>query len=441
MLRLFFFVGVLGLSTACVEPTFTALEPDNPDALEEIPEAPETVPRDDATESPYDPPAADPTSEHDEPEIVDEPEEPEEPEIVDEPEEPEEPEVIEPEEPEEPEIVEPEEPELPEEPDVDEPEEPACPVGVTCVDDLPATYSGNTTGSPSLWDSYACSPGTDESGPEDLYEIVLPTDGFLAVTLSGVPSGVDVDVHLLSDVDSNACIDRGHWEAASLLPAGTYYVAIDSWVDSSGVVYDGAYTVRFQHTPYDAYASTGLSPLVMQRSLTAFDTAWHAGDTSRLIYTVADFDLPSTQRRLWTFDLATGTLLFNEHVAHGSNSSDPSNPSMVAVMSNTNGSHQSSVGLMRTAETYQGSNGYSMRLDGLESGFNNAVRGRAIVFHKATYATASFAAANGYLGRSWGCPAVDPAINAALIDTIKNGTLYMSHFSGDTSWLTTSSYL
>ena len=428
MMRLFFLAGSVGLLVACVDPSFTALEPDNPDALEDIPAAPEAPSRDEATSSPYDePPRGADTEEPEEP-AVEEPEEPD----VEEP-------VVEEPEPEEPVVEEPE----PEEPVVEEPEPPVggCPAGVTCIDSLPATVSGNTTGSASLWDSYGCAPGTDESGPEDLYEIVLPSDGFLAITLSGLPSGVDVDVHLLSDVDSDACIDRGHWEAASLLPAGTYYVAVDSWVDSGGGVHDGAYTVRFQHTPYDALQGSGLDPLVMQRALTAFDTAWHAGETSRLLYTVADFDLPSTQPRLWTFDLATGSLLYNVHVAHGSNSSSASDPAMVAAMSNTNGSHMSSVGLMRTAETYQGSNGYSMRLDGLESGFNDAVRPRAIVFHQATYATASFASSNGYLGRSWGCPAVDPAINAALIDTIKNGTLYMSHFSGDSSWLASSSYL
>ncbi|MCA9566911.1 MAG: murein L,D-transpeptidase catalytic domain family protein, partial [Myxococcales bacterium] len=150
---------------------------------------------------------------------------------------------------------------------------------------------------------------------------------------------------------------------------------------------------------------------------------------------------PSTQPRMWTFSLATGDLLFHELVAHGSNSSAPGNPAMVGAMSNINGSHMSSLGLMRTAETYQGSNGYSLRIDGFEPGFNDAVRPRAIVFHAADYATASFAASNGYLGRSWGCPAVDPAVATALIDTIKNGTLYMSHFSGDSAWVSGSSYL
>lgn len=315
-----------------------------------------------------------------------------------------------------------------------------CPANTLCIDSLPFVDHASTVGAPANLDNYACAPDTDESGPERMYQLELTEPGFLAVTLFGLPDGVDVDVHLLTSPDPDSCIDRGHWDAASLLEPGTYTVVIDSWVSSAGTVHDGAYSVRFHHTPYDAFAGDGLDPLVLERALTAFDTAWAGGETGKLTYTVADFDLPSTEPRLWTFSLANGDLLFNELVAHGSNSSDPSNPALVAAMSNVNGSHMSSLGLMRTAETYWGSNGYSMRLDGLELGYNHLVRPRAIVMHQASYATQSFANANGYLGRSWGCPAVDPQINASLIDTIKHGSLYFSHFS-DPGWLAGSDYL
>ncbi len=191
---------------------------------------------------------------------------------------------------------------------------------------------------------------------------------------------------------------------------------------------------------FDDFADHVLRPHVMEDALTIFGSAWDWDETSRLIYTIADFSLPSYEPRLWTIDLANGDLLFYDHVTHGSGGQDPNDASMVAQMSNTNGSHMSSVGLMRTAETYYGSKGYSMRLDGLEAGFNDAVRPRAIVFHEATYATDAFVAQNGYLGRSWGCPAVDPAINADLIDTIKDGTLYLSYLD-QSGWLNDSGYL
>jgi hypothetical protein len=95
---------------------------------------------------------------------------------------------------------------------------------------------------------------------------------------------------------------------------------------------------------------------------------------------------------------------------------------------------------MRAAETYYGAHGYSMRLDGLEPGFNDAVRPRAIVVHGADYATESFVNTYGYLGQSWGCPAVATAVTADLIDAMTGGGLFMSFFD-DPAWLGGSSYL
>lgn len=443
MSRLLVLAAIFGVCLACDSPEFSSLEPDNIDSLDEIPPPPPPTSRDDAEDSPYDPPE----DERDNEEPEDEP-----------PEEPEDEDPVTPA-PVTPPPVTPPAPTPwtwptppPVTPPAPTPPAPTptpttppvtpggCPSGVTCVASLPAVETGTTTGGTVQYDGYSCSPGVDESGPERVYQVDLPSDGFLAATLSGVTGDVDVDVHLLTDLAANSCIDRGHWDAAGLLPAGRYYVVVDSWVDGSGVSHDGSYTVRFQHTAYDHLLADGLSTLAMQRSLTAFDTAWRAEETSSLTYTIADFTMPSNQRRLWTFSLATGEVLFNLHVAHGSGGANASSGSSTAVMSNTNGSHQSSVGLMRAAETYTGSKGYSMRLDGLETGFNERVRPRAIVVHQATYAAASFAASNGYLGRSWGCPAVDPAVSRDLIDTIKNGSLYMSYFD-DSSWLNQSTYL
>ena len=103
-------------------------------------------------------------------------------------------------------------------------------------------------------------------------------------------------------------------------------------------------------------------------------------------------------------------------------------------------SKQSNLGLLKTAETYQGKHGYSLRLDGLEAGYNDNARARAIVVHGASYATQSFVDAHGRLGRSWGCPAVDSAISRRLIDTIKGGSLLFGYFP-DTDWEDGSRYL
>ena len=115
-----------------------------------------------------------------------------------------------------------------------------------------------------------------------------------------------------------------------------------------------------------------------------------------------DYSLPSTQPRLWVFDVARGRLLYQELVAHGRNTGEQ----LAERFSNVEGSKMSSLGLFQTAETYYGSNGYSLRLRGLDAGFNDNALARAIVMHGAPYVSEAIAERLGRLGRSWGCPAV-----------------------------------
>lgn len=145
---------------------------------------------------------------------------------------------------------------------------------------------------------------------------------------------------------------------------------------------------------------------------------------------VIDYTRPSTQRRLWIFDLASGRLLFSEYVAHGRGSGD----NFAAVFSNVDGSHASSLGLFETAETYVGGNGYSLRLDGLEPGFNDRARDRAIVMHGAWYVDPILAQRQGRLGRSYGCPAVRQAVARPVIDALKSGQLLFAYYP-DATWL------
>ena len=144
-------------------------------------------------------------------------------------------------------------------------------------------------------------------------------------------------------------------------------------------------------------------------------------DATRL--TVIDYSKPSVEPRLWVFDLATDTLLFEEHVAHGRNSGG----NMTTAWSNDDGSYQTSLGLFLTNETYEGSNGYSLRLDGLDPGFNDRARDRAIVIHGAWYVDPAQGAKQGRLGRSLGCPALRNAVAKPLIDAIKGGNFVFSY--------------
>jgi hypothetical protein len=88
----------------------------------------------------------------------------------------------------------------------------------------------------------------------------------------------------------------------------------------------------------------------------------------------------------------------------------------------------SSIGLFKTLQPYYGSNGYSLRLSGLDPGFNDNALARAIVMHGAPYVSEALIKAQGRLGRSLGCPAVRPEVAHALIDEIKDGgVLYVWH--------------
>lgn len=136
------------------------------------------------------------------------------------------------------------------------------------------------------------------------------------------------------------------------------------------------------------------------------------------IVSIIDFSKPSTEKRLFIIDLKNQKLLHHSLVAHGKNTGQ----NVASSFSNRKGSNQSSLGLYRTGESYQGKHGYSLRLDGLEKGFNDNARSRAIVIHSAWYVSESFIQKNGRLGRSFGCPALPSDQSKEIIDLIKDGT-------------------
>ncbi|VXB20373.1 conserved exported hypothetical protein [Luteimonas sp. 9C] len=144
---------------------------------------------------------------------------------------------------------------------------------------------------------------------------------------------------------------------------------------------------------------------------------------------VIDYSVPSTEVRMWIFDLQTGRLLHAEHVAHGRGSGG----NLPTVFSDVEGSYQSSLGLFATAETYTGQNGYSLRMDGLEPGINGRARERLIVMHGADYVDPEQAQRQGRLGRSWGCPAVRDEVARVVIDALKGGQLLFA-YADDPAW-------
>ncbi len=155
---------------------------------------------------------------------------------------------------------------------------------------------------------------------------------------------------------------------------------------------------------------------------------------SKSILTVVDFTKSSNKKRMWVIDLASKKVLMNTLVAHGRNTGNVK----AEKFSNTPNSFMSSMGFYVTSHTYYGKHGLSLRLKGMDEGFNSNAMERAIVVHGADYATDDFIKQYGRLGRSLGCPAVPTEISKELIETIKDETVLYVH-SNDASY--TSDYL
>lgn len=139
--------------------------------------------------------------------------------------------------------------------------------------------------------------------------------------------------------------------------------------------------------------------------------------------TVIDFDLPSTQKRLWVIDMKSQKLQHTSLVSHGKNSG----LIKAEKFSNTPESHMSSLGFYLTGETYVGKHEASLRLDGLEKGINDMARSRAIVIHAADYAEPTFLKNYGRLGRSLGCPALPTENYEEILALIKEKSCLFIH--------------
>lgn len=142
------------------------------------------------------------------------------------------------------------------------------------------------------------------------------------------------------------------------------------------------------------------------------------------LITIIDFRKASSQRRLWVIDLFARRVKFHSLVAHGRNSGEL----YATHFSNRINSYQSSLGFYVTGKTYHGKHGLSLKLHGVEEGINDQAEARAIVMHGADYASESFIARAGRLGRSLGCPAIPVEIHESLIRAVAEGTCLFIYY-------------
>lgn len=148
------------------------------------------------------------------------------------------------------------------------------------------------------------------------------------------------------------------------------------------------------------------------------------GRIQRDVLTVCDFELSSIENRMWVIDLDTRKVLYNTYVAHGQGSGND----FATSFSNKENTHKSSLGFYVTGETYRGEHGTSLRLDGMDEGYNDAARNRGIVVHGSQYVNDRTIDQRNRLGRSWGCPAVSAKLSLPIINAIKDGSCLFIYY-------------
>lgn len=190
---------------------------------------------------------------------------------------------------------------------------------------------------------------------------------------------------------------------------------------------------------YDEFSSLNSSLpslAAFQKAMKGYSKLSENGEIKNKILSIADFSLPSSEKRLWIMNMDTKKVLFHTFVAHGKNTG----LEMAENFSNTPNSYQSSLGFYVTGETYYGKNGLSLFIDGKEEKFNSNARERYVVIHGADYATPQFVQRVGRLGRSYGCPALPSKLSKEIIETIKGKSCFFIYFPSE-KYLTGSAFL
>ena len=170
-----------------------------------------------------------------------------------------------------------------------------------------------------------------------------------------------------------------------------------------------------------------INPMVLSKALSGYYFLKEQGKVNRDgILTVIDFNRPSVDERIFVIDVNQGRLLYSGLVAHGKGSGE----NYAQNFSNSPGSHKSSLGFYTTGDTYDGKNGYSLKLVGMERGINDKAESRSIVIHGADYVSYDYIRKHGRLGRSQGCPAVSVNSFQQIIDLIKGGSCLFIYHGG-----------
>ncbi len=184
--------------------------------------------------------------------------------------------------------------------------------------------------------------------------------------------------------------------------------------------------LSFTDSFYDCVKEDHISYKALQYGLKGYHYIRNSSKLKKKKYlTIVDFSLPSNVERLFVLDVEKNKIIHRSLVAHGTETGDLHAESF----SNEHDSHKSSLGLYITGRVYHGKHAESVKLHGLEKGFNDNAYDRGVVIHRADYATREFLESNGnVLGRSYGCPAVPFEQYDKLLNIVRDGSCFFIYY-------------
>jgi hypothetical protein len=142
------------------------------------------------------------------------------------------------------------------------------------------------------------------------------------------------------------------------------------------------------------------------------------------VLSICDFSQSSSQERMYVIDVRHRKLLYRTFVAHGINSGEE----YASSFSNSDESCKSSLGFYVTSKTYYGSNGLSLKIEGVDKGFNDHASRRNIVIHGAPYVSLRILHKYGVMGTTFGCPAIPSEMSSQIIPVVKNGSCFFIYY-------------
>jgi hypothetical protein len=207
----------------------------------------------------------------------------------------------------------------------------------------------------------------------------------------------------------------------------TSWINTGSWTEGYRTLADSkaVLNARLYLEKYLSLNEPALKMEAFRMGLIGFEALQSKGlITNDSLLTIIDFSLPSSQDRFFVINLHHNRLVYKSLVAHGRNSGDL----YANRFSNSMQSHESALGFFITGKSYQGGQGYSLQLQGVDTGYNDRTLMRGIVIHAANYATHEYVTRYGRLGRSFGCPALPPELSRPIINLIRDGSVLFSYY-------------